>query len=135
MDDRLPDLGDLEHEVMQIVWAHGPVTAEIVRERLSRRLKESTVRTVLRRLEEKGYARHTVDGRTYVYHAAEERARVAAKAVQRIVDWFCNGSMEEVLVGMVDNAMLDQQQLRALADQVAKAKKARGVKKDDRSSG
>jgi predicted transcriptional regulator len=135
MDDRLPDLGDLEHEVMQLVWAHGPVTAEIVRERLSRRLKESTVRTVLRRLEEKGYARHTVDGRTYVYHAAEERARVAAKAVQRIVDWFCNGSMEEVLVGMVDNAMLDQQQLRALADQVAKAKKARGVKKDDRSSG
>ncbi|GGI18819.1 BlaI/MecI/CopY family transcriptional regulator [Bradyrhizobium guangdongense] len=130
MDDRLPDLGDLEHEVMQIVWAHGPVTAEIVRERLSRHLKESTVRTVLRRLEEKGYVRHTVDGRTYVYHAAEARARVAAKAVQRIVDWFCNGSMEEVLVGMVDNAMLDQQQLRALADQVAKAKKARGVKKE-----
>ncbi|MBW7965006.1 BlaI/MecI/CopY family transcriptional regulator [Bradyrhizobium sp. BR 10261] len=135
MDDRLPDLGDLEHEVMQIVWAHGPVTAEIVRERLSRRLKESTVRTVLRRLEEKGYARHTVEGRTYVYHATEARARVAAKAVQRIVDWFCNGSMEEVLVGMVDNAMLDQQQLRALADQVAKAKKARGVKRNDRSSG
>jgi len=130
MDDRLPELGDLEHEVMQLVWAHGPVTAEVVRERLSRRLKESTVRTVLRQLEEKGYARHTVDGRTYVYHAAEERARVAAKAVQRIVDWFCNGSMEEVLVGMVDNAMLDQQQLRTLADQVAKAKKARGVKKE-----
>ena len=130
MDDRMPELGDLEHEVMQLVWAHGPVTAEVVRERLSRRLKESTVRTVLRRLEEKGYARHTVDGRTYVYHAAEERARVAAKAVQRIVDWFCNGSMEEVLVGMVDNAMLDQQQLRALADQVGKAKKARGVKKE-----
>ena len=130
MDDRMPELGDLEHEVMQLVWAHGPVTAEVVRERLSRRLKESTVRTVLRRLEEKGYAHHTVDGRTYVYHAAEERARVAAKAVQRIVDWFCNGSMEEVLVGMVDNAMLDQQQLRALADQVGKAKKARGVKKE-----
>lgn len=130
MDDRLPELGDLEREVMQLVWADGPVTAEIVRERLSRPLKESTVRTVLRRLEEKGYVNHTVDGRTYVYHAAEPRARVAAKAVQRIVDWFCNGSIEEVLVGMVDNKMLDQQQLRSLADQVAKAKKARGVKKE-----
>ncbi|MDD1520992.1 MULTISPECIES: BlaI/MecI/CopY family transcriptional regulator [Bradyrhizobium] len=130
MDDRLPELGDLEREVMQLVWADGPVTAEIVRERLSRRLKESTVRTVLRRLEEKGYVNHTVDGRTYVYHAAEPRARVAAKAVQRIVDWFCNGSIEEVLVGMMDNKMLDQQQLRSLADQVAKAKKARGVKKE-----
>ena len=128
MNDSLPELGDLEREVMQLVWAHGPVTAESVREKLSRPLKESTVRTVLRRLEEKGYTTHTVDGRTYVYQAAEERGRVAAKAVQRIVDWFCNGSVEEVLVGMVDRSMLDQKQLRALADQVARAK-AKGRKK------
>jgi predicted transcriptional regulator len=128
MDDSLPELGDLEREVMQLVWAHGPVTAEAVREKLSRPLKESTVRTVLRRLEEKGYTTHTVDGRTFVYQAAEERGRVAAKAVQRIVDWFCNGSVEEVLVGMVDRAMLDQKQLRALADQVARAK-VKGRKK------
>ena len=125
MAGSLPELGDLEHEVMQLVWEHGPITAETVREKLQRRLKESTVRTVLRRLEEKGYTSHTVDGRTYVYSAAEPRARVAAKAVQRIVDWFCNGSMEEVLVGMVDSKMLDQRQLRALADQVAKAKGGR----------
>src|ERR1700757_5147346 len=124
MDDRLPELGDLEREVMQLVWTHGPVTAEVVRERLSRRLKESTVRTVLRRLEKKGYPSHRVDGRTYVYQAAEPRARVAAKAVQRIVDWFCNGSIEEGLVGMVDTAMLDQKQLRSLADPGGKGKKA-----------
>ena len=128
MDDSLPELGDLEREVMQLVWSHGPVTAETVRKRLSRRLKESTVRTVLRRLEDKGYTRHTVDGRTYVYHAAEPRSRVAAKAVKRIVDWFCNGSIEEVLVGMVDTAMLDQKQVRMLADKVAKSK-SRGAKK------
>ena len=128
MDDSLPELGDLERDVMQLVWAHAPITAEIVREKLARRLKESTVRTVLRRLEDKGYVEHVVDGRTYVYHAAQPRGRVAAKAVQRIVDWFCNGSIEEVLVGMVDSAMLDQRQLRMLADKVAKAK-AKGVKK------
>ena len=122
MDDSLPELGDLEREVMQLVWAHGPITAEATRERLTRRLKESTVRTVLRRLEDKGYTRHSVDGRTYVYHAAEPRGQVAAKAVKRVIDWFCNGSIEEVLVGMVDNAMLDQKQLKLLADQVAKAK-------------
>ena len=128
MTENLPDLGDLELEVMQLIWANDRLTAETVREKLARRLKESTVRTVLRRLEEKRYVTHTVEGRTYVYHAAEERSRVAAKAVQRIVDWFCNGSIEEVLVGMVDSAMLDQRQLRMLADKVAKAK-TRGVKK------
>jgi BlaI family transcriptional regulator, penicillinase repressor len=122
MSDSLPDLGDLEREVMQLIWANGSLTAETVREKLARRLKESTVRTVLRRLEEKGYVAHTVDGRTYVYEATQPRAMAAAKAVQRIVDWFCNGSVEEVLVGMADNAMVDQRQLRALADKVAKAR-------------
>jgi BlaI family penicillinase repressor len=121
-DDTLPDLGDLEHEVMQLVWANGSITAEAVREQLSRPLKESTVRTVLRRLEEKGYTTHTVDGRTFVYQAAKPRGHVAAKAVQRIVDWFCDGSMDEVLVGMVDTAMLDPKKLHALADKIAKAK-------------
>ncbi len=122
MDESLPDLGDLEREVMQLVWDAGAVTAEEVRLRLSRPLKESTVRTVLRRLEEKGYASHTLDGRTFIYHPTEPRARVAAKAVQQIVNWFCNGSVEEVLVGMVDSAMVDPRQLRSLADQIAKAK-------------
>src|ERR1043166_6183519 len=121
MDATLPDLGDLEREVMQLVWEHAPVTAEAVRERLERPLKESTVRTVLRRLEDKGYVTHTVEGRTYVYQAAAPRGRVAAKAVQRIVDWFCNGSGEEVLGGMVDASMLDQRQLRLFADKVAEA--------------
>jgi BlaI family penicillinase repressor len=123
--ESLPDLGDLEREVMQLIWANGSLTAEFVRERLARRLKESTVRTVLRRLEEKGYVNHAVEGRTYVYQATHPRGKVAAKAVQRIVDLFCNGSVEEVLVGMVDSAMLDQRQLRTLADKVAKAKAGR----------
>ena len=122
MDETLPDLGDLERDVMQLVWAQGPITAEVVREQLPRRLKESTVRTVLRRLEEKGYVGHTVEGRTYVYQATEARGRVAARAVQRIVDWFCNGSVDEVLVGMVDTAMLDRKRLRMLTDRIAQAK-------------
>jgi predicted transcriptional regulator len=122
MSESMPDLSNLEREVMQLIWAGGPLTAEFVRERLGRRLKESTVRTVLRRLEEKGYVSHTVDGRTYVYQATHPRGKVAAKAVQRIIDLLCNGSVEEVLVGMVDSAMVDQRQLRSLADKVAKAK-------------
>ena len=118
----MTDLGELEHEVMQLVWAHGPVTAESVREHLKKPLKESTVRTVLRRLEDKGFVILTVEGRTFHFEAAEKRGAVAAKAVQRIVNWFCNGSLEEVLVGMVDNAALDPKQLQVLSDKIAKAK-------------
>jgi BlaI family penicillinase repressor len=124
-DESLEDLGDLQREVVQVVWANAPVNAETVREKLSRPLKESTVRTVLRRLEEKGYITHTIDGRTYVYDAAEPRGHVAAKAVQRIVDWVCSGSVEEVLVGMVDTNMINRKQLRMLADRIGRRKPGR----------
>jgi len=119
------DLGELEHKVMRLVWAHGPLTAEAVRERIGRELKEATIRTVLRRLEEKGYVTHTVDNRTFIYSAIESRERVAARAVKRIVDWFCDGSVDDVLVGMVDAEMLGKQQLDKLAKRIEQAKLAK----------
>ena len=124
MDDRMSDLGELELEVMQIVWDSGEITAEQVREKLPRLAKESTVRTVLSRLEDKGYLTHSVDGRTFVFRAAEARQEVAARAVRRIVDWFCKGSVEEVLVGMADARMLDAKTLEGLTKRI-KAAKAR----------
>lgn len=122
MTSRMPDLGELELEVMQLVWAAGDITSDQVRERLSRKSKESTVRTVLRRLEAKGYVSHTVEGRTYIFRAAEARREVAAKAVKRIVAWLCNGSVEEVLVGMADARMLDASVLKQLAERIKAAK-------------
>lgn len=108
---------------MQLVWQQGPVNADAVREMLSKPLKESTVRTVLKRLEEKGYLTHDVAGRTFIYRAAEGRDRVAARAVKRIVDWFCGGSVEDVVVGMVETDMLSPEQLQALADKIERARK------------
>jgi BlaI family transcriptional regulator, penicillinase repressor len=119
------DLGDLEREIMQIVWQHGTMTAEEVRERMERPLKDSTIRTVLRRLEEKGYLTHSVDGRTFLYQPAEPRQVVAGRAVKRIVDWFCDGSVENLLVGMVDSKVLDRKELQRLAERIAAAKKGK----------
>uniref|UniRef100_A0A372IP61 BlaI/MecI/CopY family transcriptional regulator n=1 Tax=Paracidobacterium acidisoli TaxID=2303751 RepID=A0A372IP61_9BACT len=116
------ELGELERAVLQLVWQHGEMTAERVREELGRPLKESTIRTVLRRLEEKGYLAHTVENRTYLYRPAEDRNAVAGRAVKRIVDWFCDGSVEALLVGMVDSAVLDRKELQRLAERIAAAK-------------
>jgi BlaI family penicillinase repressor len=118
----LADLGDLEREVLLLVWRQGTATADTVRNALSRPLKESTVRTVLRRLEDKGHLSHTVDGRTFVYRGAETRGRAAARAVKRIADWFCEGSLAEVVAGLVDAEMLDRKELAHLAERVSKAK-------------
>ena len=118
------ELGDLERDVLSIVWRSGAATADQVREGLSRPLKDSTIRTVLRRLEEKGYLAHSVENRTFFYRPAESRQRVAGRAVQRIVDWFCEGSVEALLVGMVDSKVLGRAELRRLAERIAAAKAA-----------
>ena len=125
MADELPALGELERDVMQLVWKSTGITADNVREQLGRPLKESTIRTVLTRLEDKGYVRHTLDGRTYVYHAAKARRAVAARAVKGVVDWICNGSMEDVLVGLVDAKMLDAKELKALSEKITKAQRGK----------
>jgi BlaI family transcriptional regulator, penicillinase repressor len=117
---RLKNLGEVEQAVMDYIWTHGPCTAEACREGLvsSRPMKDSTIRTVLRRLEEKGYLTHQVDGRTFIYTASDARQNVAVRAVKSIIDRFCGGSAEQLLLGMVDNAVLDRKQLERLARRI-----------------
>lgn len=117
-------LGPIEQAVLEALWQSGPSTAEECRESLgsSHPLKDSTIRTVLRRLEEKGYLSHEVRGRTYVYRPAQPRHSVVARAVRQIVDRFCGGSVELLLLGMVDNEVLDSTDLKRLARKIAERK-------------
>ena len=118
------ELGELERSILAIVWRQNEITAEQVRDTLGRPLKESTIRTVLRRLEEKGYLAHSVENRTFLYRPAQSRQRVAGRAVKRIVDWFCEGSVEALLVGLVDSKALSRAELQRLAERIAVAQKS-----------
>jgi BlaI family transcriptional regulator, penicillinase repressor len=117
---RLKSLGEVEQLVMDYVWSHGRSTSESCREALasSRPMKDSTIRTVLRRLEQKGYLRHEIEGRTFVYQASDARQNVAVRAVKGIIDRFCGGSAELLVMGMVDNAVLNRKQLERLARKI-----------------
>ena len=134
LDHDPADLGDLERSILLIIWRLGNVTAEQVREELPRPLKDSTIRTVLRRLEEKGYLSHSVENRTFVYRPAESRQRVAGRAVKRILDWFCEGSVEALLVGMVDSKILGRDELQRLASRIAAARKTANVHRKEPNS-
>lgn len=114
------ELGELEREVLQAVWRAGQANADQVRLALGRPLKESTVRTVLSRLENKGYLAHRVEQRTFLYRAVKPPAHLAARAVQRLADWFCGGSVDAVLLGMVEAKMLNRRDLRRLMDKIEK---------------
>jgi predicted transcriptional regulator len=121
-------LSNLEQLVMRVVWERSAVTSEDVRQALSKHhpMKESTCRTILRRLEDKGYVTHRVEGRTNVYAGMERPSNVAAKAVRHIIDRFCGGSVEQLLVGMVESEVIDKKELKDLAGRIARRKTVKG---------
>jgi BlaI family penicillinase repressor len=117
-------LTQLEQLIMDYVWAHPGCTAEVCREGVAakRVLKDSTIRTVLRNLEEKRYIHHTVDGRTFVYRPVDTKRSVAVEAAVHLIERFCEGSVEEFLVGLVDNQVLKPRQLQRLAAEISRRK-------------
>lgn len=123
-------LTELESEVMRVVWDTGPCSVEAVHEVVSKKrdLKETSVRTILRRLEQKGYLRHEEQGRAYVYRAAEPARSLAARAVRQIIDRFCKGSVEDLVTGMVEGKMLSKGELDRLEELVKNAKFVRPAK-------
>ena len=126
-------LSELEHQLMRVLWTLGPASAEHIRDALTpqRRLKDSTIRTLLRRLQQKGYVTHEVKGRTFIYRGSEPPQNVAAKAVRQIIDRFCDGSLEQLLVGMVENKVVDRAELQELARKLAKQTPARQTGKGE----
>jgi predicted transcriptional regulator len=113
-------LTELENDVMQAVWKSGPCTVETVYQAVSlnHSLKETSVRTLLRRLEQKGYLKHDEDGRAYVYRAVEPARSLAARAVRHIIDRFCEGSVEELVSGMVDARVLSSNEIDRLKEYI-----------------
>ncbi len=103
---------------MKVVWTSGPCSVEAVHDVVARTrdVKETTVRTLLRRLEQKGYLRHEVDGRAYIYHAVEPSRSLAARAVRQIIDRLCHGSVEELVSGMVDAKVLTSSEMKRLEE-------------------
>jgi len=107
-----------------VVWDKGPCPVEVVYEVVSQKrdLKETSVRTILRRLEQKGYLRHRQKGRAYEYRAAEPARSLAARAVRQIIDRFCQGSVEELVSGMVEGKMLSKREMDRLEEFVRNTK-------------
>jgi len=119
-----PPLTELHQAILEFLWTHGPANAEEVREAIRPRhpLKDSSVRTLLRRLEARGYVNHRLDGKTFVYRAEQPPQSLAARAVRQIIDRFCAGSVEQFLTGIVDEKIVSVQELERLTQKVRRTK-------------
>ena len=121
-NDTTHPLTDLQQAILDFLWSNGPATADAIREGIRRQhpLKDSSIRTLLRRLEARGFLSHTVDGKVFVYAAGMPSQQVAVSAIRQVIQRFCSGSVETLLVGMVDENVLSGAELERLVQKVRK---------------
>ena len=113
-------LTSLQRALLDFVSAHGPCSAEQIREGLHTKhpLSDSSIRTLLRRLEARGLVSHVVSGKVFLYRAETSSRRVAADEVRRLIQGFWSGSAEQFLTGLVDEKVLSAAEIRRLAKKV-----------------
>jgi BlaI family transcriptional regulator, penicillinase repressor len=124
---------------MSIVWARGSVTAAEVLDGLDRPLTNATVRTLLRRLEAKGYVRHSVEGRVFIYAPRVGETQAGTGAVRRIVQRFFGGSASKLVSGLVDEGLITAREVRELSKRLedpgtrtgSEVKRRRRTRSDD----
>ena len=123
-----PTLTDAELRLMDVIWQKRSASAaEVLAALPDAELAYTTVLNTLRILENKGYVRHKVDGRTYIYSVAEQAKNVAVRAVRQIIDRFWSGSAEQFLTGMVDEKILTPAEIARLARKITQAKRRRNT--------
>ena len=118
-----PELSDLESRVVKVIWRRGPSSADEVRKALGKRHSDSTVRTLLRRAEEKGYLRHSVEGKTFIYEATFAPEKVGTDSVRQVAEQFFGGSVSALLNGMVDAEMINPEELQDLVGKIREVEK------------
>ena len=105
-----------ELDVMTVLWERGPSTVSEVQESLPDELAYTTVLTVLRVLEDKGFASHIAEGRAHRYAPLVERHAAGKSALRRIKDRLFAGSPELLLTRLVEDENVTDEELRRMRD-------------------
>ena len=123
-------VGKLELLVLEQLWHHGEATVVQVHEALSRdrRVAPTTVSTILRRMEEKGFVTHRTEERRFLYRPLFERNELRQSMVGDLVEQLFGGSTAELMSHLVDEGQLDRKQLDRLR-KLVDAKKTKGGRK------
>lgn len=113
-----------EAQIMECLWQKGSATADQIRESLADAPHDSSVRTLLRVLGEKGYVRHRVEGKAFVYEAIIPRASAQSQATGSLLKRLFRGSAADLVLRLLEDEEISPEELQRLADQVRNAASA-----------
>lgn len=113
-----------ERQILDLLFAAGRATGQEIQRALPDAPSYSTVRTILRVLERKGYVRHTEEGLRYVYEPAIPREKARKSALRRLLETFFDGSAQQAVAALLDPkvARISREELDQLAALIEKAR-------------
>jgi len=117
-------LTDREADVIQVLWDRGPSVVAEVRAALSDQLAYTTVLTVLRTLESKGYIDHEEDGRGHRYFAIVQQQAARKSALSHLTDKLFKGSAELLFAHLVSDQKLTPEQIKRMRKFLADKEKS-----------
>lgn len=117
-----------ERQIMDVIYSLREATATEVVEAIADAPSRTTIRTLMRILEEKGHLKHTKRGREFVYLPTRPRTRAGRSAMRRVVETFFSGSLEQAVATHLSDpkAHLSADELQRISDLIAQAKKKGG---------
>src|SRR6476469_552738 len=115
-------LTDREADVMRVLWDRGPAVVNEVKEKLGDELAYTTVLTILRTLEQKGYVKHEEEGRVHRYFAAVKEEAARKSALQHLTGKLFKGSTELLFTHLVDDKKLSADQIKRMRELLAEKK-------------
>jgi BlaI family transcriptional regulator, penicillinase repressor len=113
-----------ERQIMDVLFTAGRATGQEIQQRLADSPSYSTVRTILRVLERKGFVRHKEEGLRYVYQPVVAREVARKSALQRVLQTFFDGSAQKAAAALLDPKAfrLTRSELDELTALIEKAK-------------
>jgi predicted transcriptional regulator len=104
-----------EEEIMKIIWRIAPCTvSQILDEIEEARPPHSTISSVVRILEKKGFLSHKAYGRTYEYRPTISQEDYSKKSISQLVEDYFDGSFNQLVSFLVKEKDVDADEIRAL---------------------
>jgi len=123
-------LGRMELQIMNVVWEHGRATVQEVKDALSagsgKKPAYTTVLTMMRKLELKGYLTHELDHRTFIYLPAISRRQVRKTLLGDLLDRLFEGSPALLVNNLVSEQKISDEDLSEIRKLVDECKKESG---------
>lgn len=113
---RSPALTDAEARVMSVLWQRQTATVADVVAVLKKKkpVTYSTVQTILRILEDKGYVSHEKVARAFIYEARVDERQARRRALRHLVTRLFNGSPGELVLNVLEDEQIEPEEMSRL---------------------